>query len=142
VTGRISEFMQNAGIDASLHSLRHLHASMTPSRRVPIPIVSKRLGHANRQVTLDIYARAMRNDETTAALLWDEATAEIIDRTKKPPGKGKLRKKLRLSLVIPVKRRKPQTIDFVSLVWSGREDSNLRPPGAEPTTDVLTRCPV
>jgi integrase len=84
VTGRISEFMQKAGIDASLHSLRHLHASMMLSKHVPIPIVSKRLGHANSQVTLDIYAHAMKNDEATAAELWDEATSEIIGRTQKP----------------------------------------------------------
>ena len=82
VTGRISEFMQKAGIDASLHSLRLLHASMMLSKYVPIPIVSKRLGHANSQVTLDI--NAMKNDEATAADLWDEATAEIIGRTQGP----------------------------------------------------------
>jgi integrase len=82
VTNRISEFMQKAGINASLHSLRHLHASMMLSKKVPIPIISKRLGHANSQVTLDIYAHAMRSDETAAAELWDEATSDIIDRTK------------------------------------------------------------
>jgi integrase len=87
VTGRISEFMQKAGIDASLHSLRHLHASMLLSKHVPIPIVSKRLGHANSQVTLDIYAHAMKNDEATAADLWDEATSDIIGRTQTPRAK-------------------------------------------------------
>lgn len=81
VTGRISEFMQKAGIDASLHSLRHLHASMMLSKHVPITVVSKRLGHANSQITLDVYAHAMKDDEITASELWDEATAEIIGRT-------------------------------------------------------------
>jgi integrase len=51
VTGRISQFMQEAGIDASLHPLRHLHASLMLSKHVPITVVSKRLGHANSQVT-------------------------------------------------------------------------------------------
>jgi integrase len=83
VTGRISEFMQKAGIDGSLHRLRHLHASMLLSKHVPIPIVSKRLGHANSQVTLDVYAHVMKNDEATAAELWDEATSGIVERTQK-----------------------------------------------------------
>ncbi len=87
VTGRISEFMQKAGIDASLHSLRHLHASMMLSKHVPIPIVSERLGDANSQVTLDFYAHAMKNDEASAAELWDEATSEIIGRTQEPARK-------------------------------------------------------
>jgi integrase len=87
VTGRISEFMQKAGIDASLHSLRHLHASLMLSKHVPITVVSKRLGHANSQITLDVYAHAMKNDEVTASELWDDATAEIIGRTQKPSRK-------------------------------------------------------
>ncbi len=83
VTGRISAFMREAGIQASLHSLRHLHASLLLSKHVPITVVSKRLGHANSQITLDVYAHAMKNDELTAAELWDDATAHIIERTQK-----------------------------------------------------------
>jgi integrase len=85
VTGRISEFMQQAGVHASLHSLRHFSASMMLSQHVPITVVSKRLGHANSQITLDIYAHAMKNDEATAATLWDDATADIIGRTRRKP---------------------------------------------------------
>ena len=48
-------------------------------------MVSKRLGHANSQITLDIYAHAMKNDKATAAKLWDEATEDIIARTRKQP---------------------------------------------------------
>lgn len=83
VTGRISEFMRKAGIDASLHTLRHLHASLMLSKHVPITVVSKRLGHANAYITQTIYAHAMKDDEATAADLWDEATSEIIGRTQK-----------------------------------------------------------
>jgi integrase len=83
VTGRISEFMQQACVDASLHSLRHFSASMMLSQHVPITVVSKRLGHANSQITLDVYAHAMKNDEATAATLWDDATADIIGRTRR-----------------------------------------------------------
>jgi integrase len=83
LTARIREFMIQAGVDASLHSLRHLHASLMLSKHVPITVISKRLGHANSQITLDIYTHPMKNDEATAAEIWDEATAEIILRTKR-----------------------------------------------------------
>ena len=126
VTGRISAFMREAGIQASLHSLRHLHASLLLSKHVPITVVSKRLGHANSQITLDVYAHAMKNDELTAAELWDDATAEIIKRTQKHQVRSQPQKRM-LSLVIPNHRKPPQTTESFSLRWSGREDSNLRP---------------
>jgi hypothetical protein len=56
---------------------------MLLSQHVPITVVSKRLGHANSQITLDVYSHAMKNDEATAAKLWDEATGDIIARTRK-----------------------------------------------------------
>jgi hypothetical protein len=43
------------------------------------------MGHANSEVTLDIYAHAMKSDEANAADVWDDATAEIVDRTKAAP---------------------------------------------------------
>jgi integrase len=87
VTGRICKFMQQAGVSGSLHSLRHFSASMMLSQHVPITVVSKRLGHANSQITLDVYSHAMKHDEETAAILWEEATGSIIARTRKQPGK-------------------------------------------------------
>jgi integrase len=92
VTGRISKFMQQAGVRASLHTLRHFSASMMLSQHVPITVVSRRLGHANSQITLDVYAHAMKNDEATAAKVWDEATGDIIARTRKQVGKETSRK--------------------------------------------------
>jgi integrase len=77
--------MQQADVDASLHSLRHFSASMMLSQQVPLPVVSKRLGHANSNVTLGIYAHAMKSDESSAAVAWDDATGDIITRTRKPP---------------------------------------------------------
>jgi hypothetical protein len=50
-------------------------------------VVSKRLGHANSQITLDVYSHAMKHDEETAAILWEQATGSIIARTRKQPGK-------------------------------------------------------
>jgi len=63
VTGRISKFMQQAGVDASLRSLRHFNASMMSRNSVPLPVISKRLGHANSQITLNTCSHAMKHDE-------------------------------------------------------------------------------
>jgi hypothetical protein len=38
--------------------------------------------------------------------------------------------------------RDPIEQEKLKVNWSGREDLNLRPPGPEPETDVLSRCPV
>jgi integrase len=43
----------------SLHSLRHLNASLALAGGVPLPDVSKHLGHANPGVTSRIYAHAL-----------------------------------------------------------------------------------
>jgi hypothetical protein len=80
--------MQQAGVDASLHSLRHFNASTMLSKKVPIPVVSKRLGRANSQIRLKVYSHVMKHDELTAPDLWDEATAEIVSRVRKPKPPG------------------------------------------------------
>ena len=48
------------------HRLRHAHASLLLNEHVPLPIVSRRLGHANTQVTASIYSHAMRGDDMAA----------------------------------------------------------------------------
>ena len=106
VTNRISEFMREAAIKASMHKLRHYNASTMLSKGVPIPVVSKRLGHANSQITLNVYSHAMREDDAVAVEMWDDATAGIIDRTQKQTPSGNLTER-KLSLVItnPAKSR-------------------------------------
>jgi integrase len=72
VGARVSELMKSAGLEGvSLHSLRHTHASELLSKGVPIPTVAKRLGHANANVTLSIYAHALEADEVAAAKIWE-----------------------------------------------------------------------
>jgi len=41
------------------HGLRHLHASLLLSNHIPVPLVSKQLGHANPGITMKIYAHAI-----------------------------------------------------------------------------------
>ncbi len=64
--------LREAGIkDASMHSLRHSHASNLISRGVPVPAVSARLGHADVSITNRIYAHAIPDDDLRAADEWD-----------------------------------------------------------------------
>jgi integrase len=65
--------MKKAGIvGASLHTLRHTHASGLLSAHVPLPTVSARLGHANTHITATVYAHAMPVDDQQAADQWDK----------------------------------------------------------------------
>jgi integrase len=57
----------------SLHTLRHSHGSQLLSAGVPLPPVSKRLGHTNIYVTATIYAHALTTDEASAAEKWESA---------------------------------------------------------------------
>jgi integrase len=82
---RISAAMRRAGIPkgVSLHSLRHSHASQLLSDGVPITVVSERLGHANANITLGIYAHAMPNDSKVAAQRWNDSMQDVIERNLK-----------------------------------------------------------
>lgn len=49
------------------HGLRHLHASLLLAEGLPVPAVSKRLGHANAGVTMTVYAHAIGQGDAGAA---------------------------------------------------------------------------
>ena len=51
--------------------------------------MAKRLGHANANVTLSIYAHALEADELAAAKIWDDAMIEVIGANKRQ-AKGSL----------------------------------------------------
>ena len=53
----------------SLHGLRHSFATIAlVERKLPVTVVSRRLGHANVSITLDIYSHAMSRQDEEAAL--------------------------------------------------------------------------
>ena len=79
ISSRVAEITAKAGLRGmSLHSLRHGHASQLLSEGVPIPTVSKRLGHANPAITLKLYSHALEPDELAAAQCWDNAFADVV----------------------------------------------------------------
>jgi integrase len=64
--------IRKAGIlDASLHSLRHSHATNLLSRGVPLSAIAMRLGHADPNITARIYCHALPLDDQRAADEWD-----------------------------------------------------------------------
>ena len=85
VTKAVRGIAKKAGFSGvSLHTLRHSHGSQLLSEGVPLPVVSKRLGHTNVYVTATVYAHVLEGDESAAAEKWDiamkrAANAKIIE---------------------------------------------------------------
>lgn len=89
VSQTIVRRLQKAGIkDASLHTLRHTHASHLLSNGVPLPVVSARLGHADVNITAKIYGHALPDDDARAANAW-EIVREPTSPDTKPPEEEK-----------------------------------------------------
>lgn len=93
IGARTKELLVKAGLEGfTLHSLRHSHASVLLSAGTPLPVVSKRLGHADPNITLGVYSHALPTDMRAAANAWHNAVAEAVSesgpaRTEKSLGK-------------------------------------------------------
>lgn len=76
VTAEACRIARKAGLrGVGLHTLRHTHGSMLLSAGVPLPAVSKRLGHANANITAAIYSHALPQDEDRAVEAWERCVA-------------------------------------------------------------------
>jgi integrase len=53
-----------------LHDLRHTHATALLLAKVPVHVVSQRLGHASATITLQVYAHVMPGNQRDAAELF------------------------------------------------------------------------
>lgn len=60
-------------IETTFHALRHGAASLLLNQNVPIPVVSRYLGHANPAITMQIYAHVIDGMGDVAASGMDEA---------------------------------------------------------------------
>jgi integrase len=82
VTAKACLIAKRAGLnDTSLHTLRHSHGSQLLSAGVPLPTVSKRLGHSSVYVTATVYSHALAKDEIAAADAWDAAVETAMKGT-------------------------------------------------------------
>ena len=83
VSDRINLLLKTRGLQTTLHGLRHFHASWLLSNRVPLPVVSERLGHASPSITLAIYSHVMRSDDAALAATLDAGLAAVIAGNRK-----------------------------------------------------------
>ena len=67
---------------ASLHTVRHSHASLLLEKGVDIATVSERLGHSSVSTTAAIYSHAIRGKDRAAAQVWDNLMQQA--REEKP----------------------------------------------------------
>lgn len=79
VTAKVSFIARKLGFPkgVSLHTLRHTHGSYLLSLGVPLPTVSKRLGHANTHITATVYSHALEKDEQISAEVWEKAMGDL-----------------------------------------------------------------
>ena len=82
-----------------MHSIRHSHGSQLLSLGVPLPAVSKRLGHANVHVTATVYSHALPEDEVAAAQTWNDAMSGTLEAI---PEKELSRHTAKTARVIPI----------------------------------------
>lgn len=62
-----SKYCEKANVKKiRIHDFRHSHASLLLSKNVPITVISKRLGHSDIDLTLNIYSHMIPKDEDKA----------------------------------------------------------------------------
>lgn len=62
----------------TLHELRHTHATILLRARMPVHIVSKRLGHKDPSVTLNVYADVIPEDDASAVHAFSTSVWGVI----------------------------------------------------------------
>ena len=62
----------------TLHSLRHAHVSQLIVSGLDVVTVSRRIGHSNPTVTLNVYARLFGDTDERAAKITESAFAGIL----------------------------------------------------------------
>ena len=68
LTWNMNKYAEKAGLEPiHVHYLRHSHASYLIHHGVPITTISRRLGHANANITLSVYAHMYRESENDVA---------------------------------------------------------------------------
>jgi integrase len=83
IGSHINDMLRRHGMRSTLHGLRHFNASYLLSEKVPLPIVSERLGHANPAITLAIYSHVMKADHSAAAKTLSEGLKNVLPTAKR-----------------------------------------------------------
>ena len=80
VTAKVGLLARSVGLKASLHTLRHSPASELLSKGIPLPVVSKRLGHSSMNVTAKVYSHSFSAGEIRAAEVIDTVLRNAVQR--------------------------------------------------------------
>jgi integrase len=67
LTKEFIELMREIGIKATLHALRHTHASQLIAAGIDVLTISRRLGHGSPAITLGVYGHLFSNTDDRAA---------------------------------------------------------------------------
>jgi integrase len=69
VTKEWTAAMHKAGLTATLHSLRHTHASTLIASGLDVLTISRRLGHGSPAITLGVYGHLFKPDDRAATIM-------------------------------------------------------------------------
>jgi integrase len=70
ITRKKDEYCIKANVKRiKIHDFRHSHATLLLSKGIPVTVISKRLGHADMTMTLNIYSHLIPEDEDKAVNL-------------------------------------------------------------------------
>lgn len=72
LAARMAKYAAIAGVKKiRVHDLRHSHASFLIHSGVPITAISKRLGHKNPKITLEVYSHVYQSSDTEIAQIFE-----------------------------------------------------------------------
>ncbi|MCH7662279.1 MAG: site-specific integrase [Chloroflexi bacterium] len=75
---RYKRLLKKAGLpDIRFHDLRHTAAALMLNNNIPVIVVSRRLGHAQPSITLDVYGHLMPTKQREVASLMDQLLTPI-----------------------------------------------------------------
>jgi integrase len=80
LTHRVNRALEGAGLGRfTLHDLRHAHATVLLQNKMPVKVVSQRLGHADVVITMRTYQHVIPRDDEALAALTQSLMAEDAD---------------------------------------------------------------
>lgn len=78
LTGHFYREIEKSGVPKiRFHDMRHTHASLLIKFKVPIKVVSERLGHSNASMTLDVYTHVFEDMQEDAANDYEARLKEL-----------------------------------------------------------------
>jgi integrase len=74
---RWAKAAKRAGVNVKFHALRHTHASQLIAANIDVVEISRRLGHSNPTVTLNVYGHMFKKDQTRTVAALDAAFSSM-----------------------------------------------------------------